>query len=102
MKHTPGPWTLAHNWRGKMAICGPRFAYDPEGHSISSLTVDRICNVPHRPDRAGAANARLIAQAPAMYEALKALILWERRLPDGDYKRDIAAARAALALVDQE
>ena len=37
------------------------------------------------------------AAAPDMYEALKALLRWANRLPDGDYKRAIEAARAAIA-----
>jgi hypothetical protein len=90
-KHTPGPWTLGHNWRGKMAICGPKFNHDPDGESIASLSVDRICNVPYRADQQGPANAHLIAAAPEMYVALRAM------LSGNEGSRDLAIAAIAKA-----
>lgn len=60
-KHTPGPWTA-------------REAYDngePCGMVIEPMGYDIVMSL----EDENAANARLIAAAPAMYDALLALLL---------------------------
>ncbi|WP_206759317.1 hypothetical protein, partial [Acinetobacter baumannii] len=57
-KHTPGPWHVDPNW-------GPSEEH-PEWASIN-IGSDYICVSGH----IGAANARLIASAPDLLEALK-------------------------------
>ena len=65
-KHTPGPWTV----KGEDTVVGPQGNTIAEccGYSIRATDKDQI--------RQGGreANATLIAAAPAMYEALKALV----------------------------
>jgi len=65
-KHTPGPWTV----KGEDTVVGPQGNTIAEccGYSIRATDKDQI--------RQGGreANATLIAAAPAMYEALKAML----------------------------
>ena len=72
---TPGPWSLC-NWMvgnntptGEVTICGP------EGD-------EHICTMDGNEDNQ--ANGNLIAAAPAMYEALQALLalIGDEDLPD--------------------
>lgn len=65
--YTPGPWKVCENWRSKLAVIGPQ----PEG--CNDTTTNRICNLPHRQDKQGRANAQLIAAAPDMLALLIAL-----------------------------
>ena len=67
MTHTPGPWTDAPDHKGTGVYTCPNGL--PEGH---------IANVNTGPV-AWQANARLIAAAPAMLEALKGVIEEEQR-----------------------
>jgi len=70
MKHTPGPWMLNEPFatpKAKWLIWA--------GHPIASVSAARKRNA-HCTDMSseeGKANAHLIAAAPEMYEALKAL-----------------------------
>jgi hypothetical protein len=92
--HTPGPWIVANGlqvWRdGPNAarsprICTLRNAADP----VDQLPADQM-----------AANARLIAAAPDLYEALTELVDLMDGVLEGDYKPDgftTQPARAALA-----
>ena len=70
MSHTPGPWRVARNWRDKLAIVGPT-------NDRVSTASDRICNLPHRKNGEGEANADLIAAAPELLEALEAVLTVE-------------------------
>ena len=68
-KHTPGPWEVSWDKYGK----------ESEIHGKSELNDGPICIIPHDDvTESGAeeqlANARLIAAAPELLEALKALI----------------------------
>jgi hypothetical protein len=93
--HTPGPWIVANGlqvWRdGPSAtrsprICTLRNAADP----VDQLPADQM-----------AANARLIAAAPDMYEALKTL-LFNCRHGNGLEAQYQALDRAESALAKAE
>ena len=66
MEHTPGPWKVYRNWQGKLSVAAD------DGRR-------RICNTPGgnnaNPDlqAEGLANARLIAAAPDLLDALQAV-----------------------------
>ena len=81
-RHTPGPWSLSEDgfvYGDKMPLCDPHCDGGPD------------------PDEREA-NARLIAAAPAMYEAL-------RGLPehcDGEPSVDFAARLGAWVLNNHE
>lgn len=86
---TPGPWQTRHGsdvWTG-----GEHRASRPIAETVGSKRVSEAEEC--------IANARLIAQAPAMYEALKRLLS-----SNGGYGGDRAAceasARAILATID--
>jgi hypothetical protein len=96
-KHTPGPWMFAPSNSANVAghvVPRPR----PDGIGL----VTNIATI--RPHKWGAheveANARLIAAAPELYEALERTMNWLASYPgggtmgiDGPYEQ----ARAALA-----
>ena len=87
-KHTPGPWILkyvAHSKRGAVRI-------------VDKATHGRICEVQAaRQDMEGAPNARLIAAAPELLEALQEIVA----AADGEGWSQLDAgftkARAAVA-----
>jgi hypothetical protein len=91
-QHTPGPWTAELEWR-------------PEGnggHEVYCVraakrgaTRTRIVDLDGRDD----ADARLIAQAPAMYDLIQKLAAWHLVDDDGE-EAAVAAARAILAAID--
>ena len=64
-KHTPGPWTIETNVRDTDLSA---IIFCREDHSVATVFVRDATGD-------GMANARLIAAAPAMLEALKALVL---------------------------
>ena len=87
-QHTPGPWTIRTERRTRL-VC------DEHGNQISAIRPVKRYGV------AGddAANARLIAAAPTMYEALKALVEsldWESKRSGTTYAGH-EDARAAIA-----
>lgn len=64
-KHTPGPWFLIND----ACVGGPvESGWEQAGCGIAH------CGMRARTSEEAAANARLIAAAPEMYEALKALL----------------------------
>jgi hypothetical protein len=73
-KHTPGPWTIEQWQRGskglKLAILAPPDASGDNDYQVAvvSRVYNPLFNETSFPDDA---NARLIAAAPDMYEALK-------------------------------
>ena len=94
-KHTPGPW---------QAMLSGNVVYEwtpPGGRSISCKIVARTTNHNAAPDTEEAANARLIAAAPELLEALKLaeeriveLSAWAKIEAEG---QTIAEIRAAIA-----
>jgi hypothetical protein len=102
-KHTPAPWVIDDDNRTYVGIAG-EFA---DGHNyaiIAETATHSLIGV-----REAIANARLIAAAPDMLEALEKLLEYEpsdrsefRSDPKGDRefqtaKADFASARAAIA-----
>jgi len=65
-KPTPGPWTVSEPWSGFSAI------YGPDGGLVFGLAAG--CASEKRDDATCEANARLLAAAPKMYEALRAFV----------------------------
>jgi len=106
MNHTPGPWLLNHNTNWKT---NP-FSVTVRKPGVHSATV---ANIPTRmtiPPQEQQANARLIANAPALLEALQEMtnqyerLLVESRITQRDAKvmREMmphytGAARAVIA-----
>ena len=95
-KHTPGPWIRSYH--------GFNILTADEEQSICQLTNSRYVSRDER-----TANARLIAAAPAMYEALKGLTDWfygiglddDHSQEDGGLPPELAKAEEALAMVEE-
>ena len=93
-KHTPGPWVALIHPETKRRAAAAMVATQDSG---GKLAIDVTGSTgTHEGD---AANARLIAAAPELYEALRAIVDREADEPllEPSY---VAAARAALAKVD--
>jgi len=96
-QHTPGPWS----YRGSLGphsnphLLGPHVVENATGIQIAILNGWR--------SEVSEANARLIAAAPALLEALRDMV---NTLTDGPDESDIArvfsVARAAIAAVKGE
>lgn len=89
-KHTPGPWLLNHNTNWKT---NP-FSVTVRKYGVHSTTV---ANIPTRmtiPPQEQQANARLIAAAPDLLEALQAIIGHDAHLLN---HWRVETARAAIA-----
>ena len=88
-QHTPGPWTAEPYRVGDSAY---KIVYDADGHWLAE-----VFDVPNAPDTA-AADARLIAAAPELLEALRNLVgLAEMRGSLHEYRAALDEARAAIA-----
>ena len=96
LKHTPGPWHLSnHAANGEDSITVSR-SRDLGGHSVVLVESSRRADVL-------LADARLIAAAPELLEALEALIVIVRQYADQSATQDgltncriIGKANAAL------
>jgi len=95
MSHTPGPWAT-HKTEGnggnipdRLEIVGPE-----EGRKRSLIASIYGFKLPE-----GQANARLIAAAPELYEALEAayMVLKPQKSRFEEYVNAVTLARAALA-----
>lgn len=87
--HTPGPWAIVET---ASAHIGERAILDADGYTV--------CN----PSPMGAANARLIAAAPAMLDALRDLEYAVRQFTNAavvDWP-ELTRARAAIAAATGE
>jgi len=82
-KHTPGHWVLHE---GKTAVNGA------DGHLVASCG-----SLPYRNKWDEEANARLIAAAPELLDALDEFVNGPFPSGDGDVDRLFAKARAAIA-----
>lgn len=78
--HTPGPWAVD----GHFVVRG-------DGTALCDVWASRPI-----PNAEAEANARLIASAPDLLEALEALV-WDRDVRDVATHHDIGRARAAIA-----
>ena len=65
-KHTPGPWVIRYT----------DAVYAQSGRFIADCELTPYDARPQPPNSTDAANAHLIAAAPAMYEALKVIQAW--------------------------
>jgi len=100
-KHTPGPWrTIESTDKTMRTVVGPDF---PGQGYIADVN---LCRTNDAQDVDGEANARLIAAAPAMYEALqdayeKLCYLAPDKFDDeehaANWQRDLSTMLAALA-----
>ena len=104
---TPGPWTwlggleeIAHDpEEGFTQKYGGLELKDAEGKTLLGWRVDHF--VAYWEDVPSEANARLIAAAPALLEALEKMIAYatayQGRFPGNVRLKDVTAARSALA-----
>ena len=87
-KHTPGPWRVVDSWNDHMV----------EGQNGEEIIWQ---DGPHNTPTINEANARLIAAAPDLLEALEDLILLAQAVmhENGGYMVDdeLSDARAAIA-----
>jgi hypothetical protein len=89
--HTPGPWAVAKNIQGYPSqIVAPNGNPGPGG----ILAITRSAAITFPSSAEGRANARLMAAAPEMLEALEKI---ERNIT-GDPRVAIETARAAIAI----
>ena len=94
-KHTPGPW----EWYGPNLLCGGKrqsedilnSADDRKPYGMHSALIEH-----HWDGDVAKANARLIAAAPEMYDALKALV----ESPNTFSSHDKARAEELLARIN--
>lgn len=86
-QHTPGPWWLQADGAGWYVECTPE-----RGHSVAYVRAEAGEDDPDTPDAEKEANARLIAAAPELLEALRGVLrVADRATVEFD------AARAAIA-----
>lgn len=69
-KHTPGPWLAASH---PSSVSGLPIVARPSGRSIASVTFFHLGEAFASHDAESRANARLIAAAPTLLEALQAI-----------------------------
>ncbi len=85
-EHTPGPWELIH-------FGGPQIGHKASGDAVCTMWGDE--NDPADPFHA---NARLIAAAPDILEALEiAVTLWAFQSTDAPQREWLSIAEAAIA-----
>lgn len=88
--YTPGPWEARQEYANRWRIEVPRPVFVPISVAIVTTTLLEVgCN-----DEDTAANARLIASAPELLEALLALKKAGGIWPDLQGKVDAAIAKA--------
>lgn len=88
--HTPGPWVI-----GRGADGFPIVHTAPDTDSPSGQGVAHVCKRAMCQDHI--ANARLIAAAPDLLEALKAIDAWASNKSAHNERSIIAQVRAAIA-----
>lgn len=98
-KHTPSPWAVSKGYDGSISVSATR----PYRINNISAGTPIICDVYQHPEFdsfSGAANARLIAAAPELLEALKAMIDAERVYESGGRSsEELAALEKAHAAI---
>jgi hypothetical protein len=89
--HTPGPWHIDHDDRPGMKW----------NHHICGSNGRAVCLITH--SETADANARLIAAAPELLEALQAIVDQEQSGDEETHMHDMAdIARAAIAKATQQ
>jgi hypothetical protein len=111
LKHTPGPWEvhnatdvfIAGDYEGKNYVCST----DPDNKPLTGrpgwsfpngrkeLEADPDSNT-HIPFDEAKANAKLIAAAPELLEALQRFISYSERFSDGFESSMVKQAKAAI------
>ena len=91
-KHTPGPWYAERHGGVSADVGGVR-------RQVAAATGDAIMHGDPAISLGSiqAANARLIAAAPELLEALLRVLMWAPRSTEAACEQDYAAARAAIA-----
>ncbi len=100
-KHTPGPWNVSEGIEGINDCTLFRLVHTEHG----ALAVVYCEDDSFFADPVGLANARLMAAAPKLKEALKGLLkVAEQEMPDTYFSSDsrVIAACEALALVEDD
>ena len=101
MKHTPGPWQIGEANERKQHVDIDSPVYDPDLGHQSWKGFARVYGCYESPDRGFAkalANARLIAAAPDLYEALELVKAWDIENLALDIPQEIRAKmQAALS-----
>ena len=97
--HTPGPWTFTETTGTELLIVAGHYP-GPNHHQIASVTnPDFTCG----PFPVDFANARLLAAAPELLAALRALVNGRVRISDktndmlSEHDSKVIAARTAIA-----
>ncbi|MFA6509963.1 MAG: hypothetical protein WCV62_05860 [Candidatus Peribacteraceae bacterium] len=94
MPHTPGPWIVVDNVG--------EFAIDSPVESNNGDESIEVCMISHQDeDPQVRANARLIAAAPELLEALKELIDGEEKCTEDEFIASVQKARAVIAKVEE-
>jgi len=91
-EHTPGPWRVAVG--NRLEIRGPK---DEIGWPVPVAY-----NVGLHTDEVAQANARLIAAAPQLLQALHDLVVWVEHLPGGRGSWEYVNARATITKLKGE
>lgn len=102
MAHTPGPW-IVETVRTSCGLCHKIGSPDVlAAKSYACVYDDHTIDNPSSPETA-LANARLIAAAPTMLEALERILPMAMGLfPEGGaYEAAIAGARTAIAIATE-
>lgn len=93
--HTKGPWIILRAGNGY-----PYQIHAPNGDHVKDVTRWASISVPSLPE--GEANARLIAAAPTMYDALQlALVRLRNNDPKGVHTDTFVAVQDALAAAER-
>ncbi|CAB4122389.1 hypothetical protein UFOVP37_8 [uncultured Caudovirales phage] len=89
-KHTPGPWAMPDSGQGRISKVGANGGWD-------GLIATADCGDYARSRSEGLANARLIAAAPELLEALKDMLDGHEDACTGYGEGAADKARAAIA-----
>ncbi len=91
--HTPGPWQLSHEEEGIPFV----FSSNPRPSSFMGHRSDLIALPYSCAGGTQAANARLIACAPCLLDALEAITQAAEVRGDGAFRAQFNAARSVIA-----
>lgn len=92
-KHTPGPWTPIVKPPASRADNGLRALAQVWGGWIVAVPKRLVGRLTHDAE----ANARLIAAAPELLDAVQLFVTWEDWIDDPDWRALVEYARSAIA-----